>query len=214
MVDSIAQVGLILLLVVPGYISYSLKETWVSFREKAQFDKLLSSLIYSVFVWALFSLVFKKTPLFYLGNLQQLIGLKHICVLVLSVLFVGWLSAFIENKGWLFKIGKLASISVKTNQGAPLLEDIFNDTTKELAEIHVYTEDGAVHRGINRIGKNMNILIGAHPYSGDVSFVCDWAKKAEEEAGKDKNPQYDEKGFILRTYIPKERISKIVYKIK
>ena len=91
--------------------------------------------------------------------------------------------AIIERKRVIFVAGGKLKISNKENYNISLFDHIFS-SPKGISEIHVYTIDGAVYRGLCREDKGWDILCGTHPYSGDIVFTCDWYKKADWKKGK------------------------------
>jgi len=217
MPDSVMQIGLIILLIAPGYFCYSIKEMLISYREKSQFEKLVSSLVYSAFVWAIYWIPFQKTPRYYLmeGSLPELISFFPALVLFIAVVSIGFIFAAAENRGLIYWFGDLLSVSVKVNQGIPLLEYIFNDVKKEIGEILIYTEDDSVYRGFNLDEPNKEIIIGAHPHSGDFSFVCNYYRDPQGKVIEYNDSELvDEDGLIIRTFISKNKIKRIGYTIK
>jgi hypothetical protein len=205
----------ILILIAPGYVCYSIKEMWVSYREKTQFEKVLNSLIYSSILWSPFWILWvmlrpgKLTKIYLLAI--SLIGLVVMSCLVIVLAFI---MAEAEQKGRVFVFGKKLDVSLKEGHNLPLFEHIFTNKTKEIADIYVYTNDGLIYRGRNFKDKNRGILVGSHPYSGDISFVCDQIKKPNEEKPQKREAKQDKEGFVIRTYIPKEKINKILYRTR
>jgi len=200
---NIQQIGLILLLIVPGYICYSLKEMWVSHREKGQFEKFLNSLVYSIIIWIVFYVKYENTPRYYLmeGKIPDLLWCPAIFILV-TIIVIALSIKTIEQRKYLFSLGK----TNKSNRNVPLLED-FISTCKKISFIEVETNDGCVYRGISR--KKGDIILSSHPYSGDVLFVCNYFKDSDGNETKfDLSQLYNDKN-TFSTYIPKESIKTI-----
>lgn len=214
MVNEISQVGLVLLVIMPGYISYTFKEMWSIHREKTQFEKLLNSIALSVIIWIGFWLIFEKTPRYYLaeGSITQLIGKQGI-YLMIAVFILSLIMTLIEKSRIFFIFGRFVGISIKEEHNCSLFDYIFNSPSKEIAEVHVYTDDGFLYRGLQRKKpKSWKLFCGTQPYSGDISFICDMIKAPGEDS-KPVEPNKG-KGFVKRTYIPKERIKRIDYIVK
>jgi len=123
MPDNITQIELILLLIAPGYMSYSLKEMWVSYREKSQFEKLLNSLVYTLIIWSPFW-IFLDNP-----NIENL-SLIHWLILICLIFILAWIMAKVEQKKYLFLLGDKLRVSIKKGQNIPLFEGIFNSPDK------------------------------------------------------------------------------------
>jgi hypothetical protein len=195
----ILQIGLIILLIAPGYVSCSVKEMWLSSKEKSQLERLLNSLINSILIWSIFWVFVRRTPRYYLmeGALPDLIGLPGM-FLIFCTLIVSWLMVKIEKK-----------LSIEKKQNIPLFDNIFKNTNKSIASIEIRTKDGYTYYGQNI--KNRQIITGTNSYSGDISFVCEFVMNKEGEKTKYTDDELEREGFILRTYIPKENIKLIRY---
>ena len=208
-VKTLEEVLWTILLIVPGYISYSLKEMWVSYREKSHFEKLLISLIYSSFIWLIILTVFDKFPKEYFVDSEYWTLLGWILSLSGSMFAISLLSTFIEQSKIIYKIGTKMKLSVKEDQNLPLFDNIFNDTHKPIASVEIRTLDGYTYYGRNR--ENKRIVTGTNPYTGDISFVCELAIDKDGKETPYEDSKLETGKLILRTYIPKENIKLIRY---
>jgi len=215
MLESINQAMITFILIIPGYICYTLKEMWFSYREKTNFEKLLNSLVCSVFLWipfwiySLFDLPEKAdtVSIFVKFAIPVLIGMPFLIIITACSM------AHLEQKGWIFKIGEKLDISVKRSQGVPLLEYLIN-RPNDLSSVEVETMDGCVYRGNRKRDDNWEIIWGSHPYSGDISFICHYFKDKEGNEHKYTDDKLQKQGYLKRTYIPKSSIKTINYMMK
>jgi hypothetical protein len=217
MIDSFKQIMIILIMIAPGYFCYSIKDMWGSYREKTQFEKLLNSLMYSTLLWLPFFIyvvgvgISSDITIIYMVKTSLIVFVLMIALIII----LAWSISRIEQKKYIYIWGRKLKTSVKLDQGVPLMEYIFNDPKKQMSQIHIYTNDGCIYKGFNKDEKDREILTGAHPYSGDISFVCEWSKNSKgEKFNYDESELIDDQGHVLRTYIPKERIRKIRYSVK
>lgn len=219
MPGGIAQIGLIILLIIPGYASYTMKEMWSIHRDKTQFEKLLNSLIYSSLLWSVFWLFFEKTPRYYLneGSIPELIGWKGI-VLILEICVFAYVMTIVDKNRWFFRFGKKRKISNKLEHNYSLFDYIFNDTNKHIASVEIKTLDGCTYYGRNLT--EYPLITSTSPYSGDISFICESSinkdgesieYSREELITESENQNQKAEKFILKTYIPKRNIKFIRY---
>jgi hypothetical protein len=208
---TIEGIALTITLIIPGYLSYSLKEMWISCREKTQFEKLLNSLVYSSFIWVVIFTFFDKFPKEYFQENSYGNFIGWIATLFISVFSVSLIMAYLEKNKYLYKIGKGLKITTKIGQNVPLLEDILCGITT-LGSIEVITQDGSIYRGLNK--KGQKILLGSHPHSGDVSFVCNYYKDSRGNITEYEDKNLAVNGFVMRTHISKDNIKSMRFTIK
>lgn len=202
------QIVLLMLFVAPGYLSYTLKQRWLSHREKQQFGMLLNSLIYSLIIWMPFVLYNADKG----SNLRSIInncGYKLLWIIPLIVIWAAIISA-IEKSGLVFRLSNLLKLSTKAADIPPLEHALTKYQT--FVSIEVQTKDGFIYKGFNK--KKGDVKLGTYPYNGDVLMKAHYIKTSDGKEKNIKESELTKQGYTMRTYIPKENISSLRFYAK
>jgi hypothetical protein len=203
------QIMLVLILLVPGYISYSIKEMWSTYRTKNQFEKMINSLVCSLLIWLFGYFFVTKLIGSYLAEYHNILLIVQISSTIISIFLLAYILTSLEREGFVFWLGKKLNISVKMSHNISVLEDIIGKS-KHIGEIKIVTTDGSIYKAKNR--KNGGKIIwGSLPHPGDISFICHYYKDKDGQAIKYDEADLIKDKYYVRTFIPKHSIKTIKF---
>jgi len=134
--------------IIPGFITYIVKDSLVKFEKPSELDKIIEILIYSFFIYTLLS--FWDIKVFQIVSFDEITIIQPRSSVLIGIWFIsilmGGIIAYISKENWYYNVSSRFGFGTKS--GRPnVWDEIFKPDDKNYIWVRIHKNDGSVIEG-------------------------------------------------------------------